>query len=103
MAFFNPEKLKHRRIEIDDSSVSSESPAVQNRLNRIEENYQQLDEILAELESKIQQDERLKDVDDANVDFEATYGIKKKRKWRPAKPKSKTKRRASAANPKKPR
>ena len=104
MAFFSPEKLKQRRIEIDESSVSSDSPDVQKRLERIEENYQQLDDILADLESKIKQDERLKAIDDTSVDFEATYGIKKKRKWRPAKPKSKSKRRRTASvDPKKPR
>jgi vacuolar-type H+-ATPase subunit I/STV1 len=104
MAFFSPEKLKQRRIEIDESSATSESAEVQKRLNRIEANYQQLDDILADLESKIDQDERLKAIDDANVDFEATYGIKKKRKWKPAKPKSKTKRRrAASVDPKKPR
>ncbi len=104
MTFFSPEKLKQRRIEIDTTQVSSNSPEVQRRLDRIQENYQQLDEILSEMESKIAGDERLKAIDDANVDFEATFGIKKKRKWRPAKPKAKSKRRTTkSVDPRKPR
>ncbi len=104
MTFFSPEKLKRRRIEIDESSVCSKSADVQKRLNRIEANYKELDDILVDLEARIKADERLNAIDDANVDFEATFGVKKKRKWNPAKPKSKTKRRRTAsADPKKPR
>jgi len=104
MTFFEPDKLKRRKIEIDRSVICSDSPEVQKRLDRIDENYQQLDAILIELELKIQSDERLKAIDDENVDFEQTFGVKKKRKWRPAKSKTKSKRRASgSADPKKPR
>jgi hypothetical protein len=62
----------------------------------------QLDCILADLESKIATDDRLKAIDDADVDFELMYGVKKKRKWRVAKPKPKSRLSASAV-PKKPR
>ena len=106
MTFFSPNKLKPRRIEIDSSQVCSENPAVKNRLIRIEENYVQLDSILAEIESKIENDERLKAIDDANVDFELTFGIKKKRKWSPVRKKSKSRsksRKSRSPVPKKPR
>lgn len=108
MTFFSPDKLKPRKIVADHSSASCDSPQVKMRLDRIDENYRQVDSILAELELKIAGDERLKAIDDANVDFEQTYGIKKKRKWRSAKPKAKSKaksrrRSTSSADPKKPR
>jgi hypothetical protein len=104
MTFFKPEKLKSRKIEIDRSVICSDSPAVQQRLDRIQENYRQLDVILVELELKIQADERLKAIDAAYVDFELTNGIKKKRKWRPAQPKAGSKKRLpGSTNPKKPR
>ena len=45
---------------------------MQERLDRIRENYDQLNSILAELESQFDSDERLKAIDDANVDFEIT-------------------------------
>ncbi|MFT5302252.1 MAG: putative nuclease with TOPRIM domain [Mariniblastus sp.] len=102
MDFFSPEKLKRKRIEIDSSQVNAKSEAVQKRLNRIQENYRQLDEVLAELESKIALDDRLSALDDAGVDFEATFGIKKKRKWKSPTTERKSLRRAPA-NPKKPR
>ena len=90
MAFFSPEKLKRKSIEIDHSEISSSSPEVQKRLDRIEGNYQQLDEILAELESKMAADDRLQAIDQSSAeDFEATFGVKRKRKWRTPKPKSK--------------
>jgi len=108
MTFFGPEKLKHKKILIDQSGVSSDSPEVEKRLSRIEANYQQLDAILAELELKMASDERLRAIDESNADdFEATFGVKRKRKWRPAKPISKraqTKRRPTkSVDPKKPR
>jgi hypothetical protein len=108
MTFFSPEKLKRRQIEIDSSTASCDSPEVKKRLARIQDNYRQLNEILADLESKIESDERLKAIDDAEIDFESAYGIKKKRKWRPAKTKASRKTKAkrvsaAAANPKKPR
>ena len=86
-------------IVIDSSTASCDSPEVKKRLERIHDNYRQLDEILAELESKIESDERLAAIDDAEIDFESAYGIKKKRKWRPAKAQSKPR----SKRPKKPR
>lgn len=111
MAFFTPEKLKRRKIVVDESAISCDSVEVKNRLNRIEDNYEKLDSILAELELKMATDERLKAIDASTPDdFESTFGIKQKRKWRPAKKKKKRKTDASArrsksksADPRKPR
>ena len=102
MTFFSADKPKPRRIAIDSSRIGSNRPEVQQRLDRIRDHYVQLESILAGLESKIESDERLKAIDDANVDFEMTFGVRKKRKWRAAKPKSKARSTASS-KPKKPR
>jgi len=114
MAFFSPEKLKRKKIQVDHSETSANSPEVQKRLERIEENYEQLDTILAELELKMQSDDRLRAIDQSSAaDFHETFGIKQKRKWRSPKKKKKkrssvrasSKRRSAtkSANPKKPR
>lgn len=102
MAFFSSEKLKPRKIEVDQSHANCDSPEVQKRLERIEKNYQQLDDILAELESKMESDDRLRAIDEANADdFEAEFGIRRKRKWKSTGGRrAKTKR---SANPRKPR
>jgi uncharacterized protein YpiB (UPF0302 family) len=105
MAFFSPEKLKHRDIVVDEMQVSSDSPEVQKRLERIEQNYQELDSILSDLETKMSSDERLKAIDEATAEgFEETFGVKRKRKWRSPKPKKKSRSRSrSSADPRKPR
>ena len=105
-------------IEIDHSSPSSDSPEIRKRLDRIEQNYLQLEEILSKLESKIASDERLVAMDNDEIDFESEFGIKRKRKWRPAKSKSRSTRKkptkktvaanaptkpTQSANPRKPR
>lgn len=84
MAFFSAEKLKHRRIEIDHTAMTCDSPDVQKRLNRIDANYQQLDSKLAEIEDTISSDQRLSEINASikTVDI----AKKKKRKWRPNKP-----------------
>ncbi len=116
MAFFSPEKLKRKKIEVDESAITSLSPKVQQRLDRIEGNYQQLDEILAKLESRMAADDRLQAIEDTSPeDFEATFGVKKKLKWRTPKPKKKRRKKKvsvsakskasdqSSVDPKKPR
>ncbi|MDG1875412.1 MAG: hypothetical protein P8J27_15975 [Mariniblastus sp.] len=108
MAFFSREKLKPKKILVERSGVSSNSPEVQKRLSRIENNYQELDAILAELELKMANDDRLRAINEFDAEeFEATFGVKRKRKWRPDKPKSKrasvNRRRIMSADPKKPR
>jgi len=107
MTLFSSEKLRPRQIEIDDSAVNCDSPEMQKRLDRIARNYNQLDQVLVDLEAKLNTDERLAALDDKDFDFESEFGIKPKRKWR-SRPKSKTSSRSRASksksgNPKKPR
>ena len=107
MTLFSSEKLRPRQIEIDDSTANCDSPEMRKRLDRIERNYSQLDQVLVDLESKLDADERLTALDDKDFDFESEFGVKPKRKWRP-RPKPKTSSRARAGksksgNPKKPR
>lgn len=108
MAFFRPERLRRKTIEVDESTPNCNSPEMQKRIDRIEQNYAELDIVLGQLESKLEADERLVAIDDRDFDFEAEFGIKPKRKWRPAKPKKKSKKRAvrskaKSVDPKKPR
>jgi len=102
MAFHPAEKLRPRRIEIDLSLSTCDSPEIQQRLNRIEANYDQLDTVLVDIENKLALDERLAALEDGDIDFEAEFGIKPKRKWRSPKAKKKSRSRKSA-NPRKPR
>ena len=95
MTFFNEKKLQPRRIEIDTTAISSGSPQVQQRLDRIHENYRQLDSILAEVEAKIRNDERLSAIDESIKEVEIS---RKKKKWRPRNASKK-----QTVNPKKPR
>jgi len=62
MAFFSADKLKRRQITIDPSAVSAQSPEVQNRLQRIDENYQAFDELFADIEATIENDDRLREL-----------------------------------------
>ena len=95
MTFFIKNNLQPRKIEIDLTTVSSNSPEVQQRLDRISENYHRLDSILTDVESKIQNDERLSAIDQSIKEIELT---ERRKKWRP-RPKARKK----SANPKKPR
>ena len=52
-------KYKPRKIKIESASVDNDSPAVQKRLDRIARNYQKLDEVFNDLETRIELDERL--------------------------------------------
>ncbi len=85
MAFFPPEKLNPRKISIDSKQISASSPEVERRLARIAENYDRLNGVLAELESRMDSDQNLQALDDEALDFEASFGIKRKRRWRPTK------------------
>lgn len=95
MTFFKQKNLQSRKIEINTDSISSGSPQVQQRLDRIHENYRQLDSILAEIETKIQNDERLRAIDQSIKEVEIA---RKKKKWRPRKAAK-----SKSINPKKPR
>ena len=44
------------KFKIDTEGVSAESPEVQKRLNRIATNYEKLNEVLTELEFKMDRD-----------------------------------------------
>lgn len=85
MAFFSKKKLRRIEIEIDPSTATADAPEMQKRLDRIAQNYQKLDEVLAGLEDRFKNDESIKLLlgDEAPV-IEAPK--KKKRKWRPRKP-----------------
>ena len=61
-------KYKPRKIKVESAPIDRDSPAVQQRLDRIERNYQKLDEILCELESRIELDDRLT-TDKENVEL----------------------------------
>ena len=80
MAFFTADKLKRRQMTVDPSTVSAQSPEVQNRLQRIDENYQAFDELFADIESRIEDDDRLREFN-ANLRA-ADLQPKKKRRWR---------------------
>ncbi len=85
MAFFTEKKLRRVRIEIDSSTATADSPEIQKRLDRIAENYQKLDEVLDGVEARFENDESIKTLlgDEAPA-IESPK--KKKRKWRPRKP-----------------
>ena len=50
---------KRQTIEVDTDSVSAEDPELVKRLDRIEQNYSRLDQVLSDLESRIELDDRL--------------------------------------------
>ena len=79
MAFFTAEKLKRRPIEIERSSVSSLSPEVQKRLERINDNYEAFDELFADVEATIESDEHLREF---NASLRAADLQPKKKRWR---------------------
>ncbi|QEG23847.1 hypothetical protein [Mariniblastus fucicola] len=89
MAFFSDKKLRRIRITIDDSAIKSDSPEIQNRLDRIAENYGKLDEVLSGLEDRFENDEAFLSLFPEVADGEEpVFDLpkKKKRKWRPRKP-----------------
>lgn len=67
MAFFG-RSLKSKKIEIDPNSISSDSPEMQKRLDRIEGNYDKLDDILTHLETRFELDDRLATAYDESVE-----------------------------------
>ena len=93
MTLFYSTHSRSTKIDIDPLAVSSSSPSVQKRMDRIAENYQQLDLLLAEVEAKIQRDARLNAIDQSICEVELDTGTRQKT-WR---------RRKKSAAPKKPR
>lgn len=59
MKFFGKD-ISIGKLEIDADSTCADSPAMAKRLDRISTNYEKLDAVLTELETKIAADERLK-------------------------------------------
>ena len=86
MAFFSEKKLRRVRIEIDDSAMKSDSPEIQSRMERIEANYGKLDEVLSKLERRFENDESFLSLFPAGEEPIFELPKKKKRKWRPRKP-----------------
>ncbi len=86
MAFFTDKKLRRIRIKIDESELKSDSPEILNRLNRIEENYGKLDEVLSGLEDRFENDEAFLSLFPKGEEPVFDLPKKKKRKWRPRKP-----------------
>jgi uncharacterized protein Yka (UPF0111/DUF47 family) len=72
------------KVSIEPNSVSSEAPDLRRRMVRIATHFQQLDELLDEVENKIQSDERLKAIDDSIQEVELTIDGRRRR-WRPRK------------------
>ena len=99
MAFFTADKLKRRRIKIDPSAVSAQSPKVQDRLQRIDDNYQAFDELFADIQTTIENDERLREFNSnlRAVDLQP----KKKKRWRSRTGKNGTKKTSASASKKK--
>lgn len=107
MSFFGKDLIP-RKIEIDSSTLTSESDEVRSRLDRIDANYQKLSEILGDLETRIDADEQLRaineTIDDAALESSENQSAKKKRKWRPSKStKAGSRSRRKSAGPNKPR
>lgn len=100
MAFFTADKLKRRQIEIDSSAVSAQSPEVQDRLQRIDDNYQAFDELFADIQTTIENDDRLREFN-ANLRA-ADLQPKKKKRWRSRSGKTGAKKATASASKKKP-
>lgn len=106
MSFFGKDLIP-RKIEIDSSTLTSESDEVRSRLNRIDANYQKLSEILGDLETRIKEDDHLRAINESIDEKALEQGVdqpSKKRKWRPRKSaKGRSKTRRKSAGPNKPR
>ena len=87
MPLFSADKLKRRRIEIDCSEITSDSPEVLKRLGRIDANYQQLDSMLSEIEATIAGDQKLSQINASIKSIDLPKKNPATRKWRrPNKP-----------------
>lgn len=106
MPFFGKD-IDPKKIEIDASTLTSDSDQVRSRLDRIGANYQKLSEILRDLEMRIEQDDRLREINET-IDESSLepieVGSKRKSKWRPRKPaKPRSGSRRKSPGPNKPR
>lgn len=80
MAFFPNNRLKPRHIEIDRSTISAQSPEVQSRLQRIDANFHEFDELFADVQATIENDDQLREFN-AHLKV-ADLEPKKKSRWR---------------------
>ena len=87
-----------KRESICGDHVSSSSPQVTERIQRIADSYQRLESMLDQVETKIRGDERLSAINDSIVEVEIKVDGRK-RKWRARRPRVTPK----SSNPKKPR
>lgn len=69
---------KRQHISVDTDTVRADDPKVQQRLERIEKNYSKLDQVMSELEAKIELDERLT-VSQDEVPVETSKRVRKKK------------------------
>jgi uncharacterized protein Yka (UPF0111/DUF47 family) len=83
--------------EVDLNTMSSANSQLKRRMDRIADNYRQLDSMLHEIEAKIQSDERLKAIDETIQEVELQIDGRKRR-WRPRRTLSK-----KSSAPRKPR
>ena len=66
MAFFG-KSLRSRKIEINPETIDANSPEMQKRLDRIEDNFERLGEILDTLEARFELDDRLTPASDESA------------------------------------
>ena len=87
MSFFGKDTTA-RRIEIDPTTLTCDSAEVRSRLDRIGVNYEKLSEILADLENRIETEDRLKTInetiDDAWLAETSNQKPKRRRRRRSA-------------------
>jgi hypothetical protein len=69
------------QVSIEPNDVSSTAPELQKRIERIVRNFQQLNTLLNDIETKIQSDERLKAIDDSIQEVELNIDGRRRR-WR---------------------
>ena len=70
---------ERKKLDIDTESVSADDPVLQKRLDRIEQNYSRLDQVLSDLEARIELDDRLS----ASAEDESSDTSRKVRKKKP--------------------
>jgi len=70
---------ERKKLDIDTESVCADDPVLQKRLDRIEQNYSRLDQVLSELEARIELDDRLT----ASTEGEASGTTKRVRRKKP--------------------
>lgn len=84
MAFFDPQQLRPRRIEIDDAGPGADAEEIRRRLERIADSYRRLDEGLLDLEEKMAADPRFQALSEDSVEaIESEFGFRPRRRRQP--------------------